>query len=146
MDLDALEAHGNLIAPPALPRFPVTLYDGRIPGDPFPARRPKFDSRSRRSYEDPKYRDAKEALAGELLIGRVGLEVRRPSEALIQVTVGFYRRTRNTVDVDNLLKTLFDAANGVLWLDDSQVREVRARLALGTGASACTRLTVKAAS
>ena len=33
----------------------------------------------------------------------------------------------NGKDIDNLLKSLFDGCNGVVWNDDSQVAEIRAR-------------------
>ena len=143
MDLDAVREHGDMIAGTTGPAFPVVVFSGQIAGEPFPAVRPRFDSRTKRTHTDPAYRQALDVLEWELAAGR---KVAHPTAEAVQVTVAFYRRTRGRVDVDNLLKTVLDAANGVLWLDDSQVVEARVRKVLGVGAQKCTRLIVRAAS
>lgn len=40
----------------------------------------------------------------------------------------FVRPDHHRVDVDNLLKLVLDAANGVLWRDDSQITDIAASL------------------
>jgi Holliday junction resolvase RusA-like endonuclease len=40
--------------------------------------------------------------------------------------VGFWFGDRRRRDVDNCLKSIMDAGNGVLWADDSQVRRLGA--------------------
>jgi len=42
----------------------------------------------------------------------------------------FYRSNRQRIDLDNLVKAVFDAANGVVWVDDVQVVNFGARLEL----------------
>ncbi len=44
----------------------------------------------------------------------------------------FYRGNKQRIDCDNLLKTVSDVANGVVWTDDSQVVEVFGRLFLAS--------------
>lgn len=143
MDLDAVREHGDLIVEKGAPSFPVVVFDGRIAGDPVPSVRPRFDGRTKRTHHDRAYLDALEVLRYELLAGR---KVAHPVADPVSVTAAFYRRTRGRVDVDNLVKTVLDAANKVLWLDDSQVVELRVRKVLGVGAQKCTRLIVRAAS
>ena len=40
------------------------------------------------------------------------------------VTVGFHTANYQRRDIDNMIKLLFDAANGIVWDDDSQVVEL----------------------
>lgn len=44
------------------------------------------------------------------------------------VDVQFYVARRKRQDVDNLVKLVFDGLTGALWVDDSQVTEVHARV------------------
>lgn len=142
MDLEVMAAQGDAIAGHTGPRFSVVVFDGKIPGDPFPAMRPRYDSKRGRTYTPKPYEDALEAVAWHLQAGRKCGPVATP----VSVTVTFHRAHRNRCDVDNMLKTVLDAATKVLWLDDSQVMEVRARKVLGIGrAHACTVLKVVAA-
>ena len=39
----------------------------------------------------------------------------------MRISVQFYRSTRQVVDLDNLLKHLHDAAEGVIWVNDCQI-------------------------
>ncbi|MGW4240981.1 RusA family crossover junction endodeoxyribonuclease [Nocardia sp. NPDC004722] len=89
-----------------------------LPGDPHPKGRPRF-SRGR-AYTAEADRDA-EARTALLLSQRVS----QPLTGNIALTCVFYRRTRRRVDVDNLLKHVMDAANGILWRDDSQCTSLR---------------------
>jgi len=53
----------------------------------------------------------------------------------------FYRNDLRRVDADNCLKLVSDAANGMVWKDDSQVVEVYARLYRGC-ARAYSQITI----
>lgn len=44
-----------------------------------------------------------------------------PMEGPLVLVAGFWMPNLNRLDVDNLLKHLADAGNGVLWRDDSQL-------------------------
>jgi Holliday junction resolvase RusA-like endonuclease len=53
-----------------------------------------------------------------------------PCEYEVAIDVHFFRKNRRRVDLDNLLKLCMDAANGVLWEDDWQVKEITARMSV----------------
>ena len=46
----------------------------------------------------------------------------KPLEGKLHVTIKFYMRRKGRQDIDNMSKAIFDALNGVLWGDDSQIR------------------------
>lgn len=92
----------------ATPRYVIT-----IPGEPVAKRRPRLGNRRR--YTDPADVAAEAATAAIL---RATLAA--PLTGNLAVGCEFYRSTRRRVDVDNLLKHVFDAGNTVAWVDDSQ--------------------------
>lgn len=51
----------------------------------------------------------------------------------VSVSLSFFLPTRGRIDVDNLCKLVFDAANEVVFDDDSQVWDLRARKVFGSG-------------
>lgn len=51
-----------------------------------------------------------------------------PAKGGFGVRAFFYKRNRQRMDVDNLLKMVMDAGNGILWEDDSQVMEAFGRI------------------
>lgn len=50
-----------------------------------------------------------------------------PTDRPVSVVAWFYMPNRRRVDIDNLLKSLFDGMQGVLLVDDGQVVDVEAR-------------------
>lgn len=48
-------------------------------------------------------------------------KVVNPSRGNLIVDVDFFRDTKRACDIDNLLKQIFDCANGIVWHDDSQI-------------------------
>ena len=103
--------------PPELARAAEGLADAihiiTVPGEPHPKRRPRFGrGRAHTTQEDI---DA-EARTGTFLRATVT----QPLTGNIALGCVFYRSTRRIVDVDNLVKHVADAANGILWRDDSQ--------------------------
>lgn len=101
----------------------------RLDVEPRPAPRPKF-ARTGVAYSPAWYRDLLVELAWHLTSARVD---RRPAIGPVGLDVLFRRSNARRVDLDNLLKTLLDAATGVVWVDDFQLRELRARLEIKTG-------------
>lgn len=95
------------------PDSDVFLYKV-IEGQPIAKNRPRFKKGGQ--VYDPSAA-AQEALAWKLK------SLFTEERLLGNVAVGcvFYRKDRQRVDVDNLMKLFMDAATGVAWIDDSQV-------------------------
>lgn len=105
-----------------------------VPTKPYPAPRPRFDSRSRRAYSPKEYEQVKQAIG---LLARS--KIKKPLEDAVRVELEFsytapkswskakkdetiYKTSRP--DLDNLAKTVLDALNGIAFVDDSQVVEL----------------------
>lgn len=117
-----------------------------IPGDPVPKGRPRafqmqrgrighYTPKKTRNWETETRRIAREAMQAKTLMeGPVRLEVM----AVFSAPGSWPRWKRNLVenqhifptgrsDVDNVVKALSDALNGVVWHDDGQVVDLVAR-------------------
>lgn len=90
----------------------------RLDGDPWSKSRPRH-TRTGRTYSLPEDRDAEARTAA-----RLREVAREPASGNVALACIFYRSNRQRIDADNLLKHVCDAANGVLWHDDSQVTAV----------------------
>lgn len=86
-----------------------------IEGEPRSKARPRF-SGGGSSYAADK-QDAHE----RLLKHYMRTLMLNPLRGNVAIACIFYRSSKHRVDVDNLLKQVFDAANGILWHDDMQV-------------------------
>lgn len=92
-----------------------------VPGRPIPAVR----TTRRQQFTDPyyaRYRDYKEYFA---TFAQAALS-KRPSfycdkGTAVEFNAVAYLRGRRRIDIDNILKCMFDSVNNVLWHDDSQV-------------------------
>ena len=78
-------------------------------------------------YSDPEQEAAEQRTAFEL---RRWLPGGRQLAGNVAVGCIFFRPTRRRVDVDNLVKHVLDAANGVTFADDSQVTRLYADVEL----------------
>lgn len=96
-----------------------------VEGDPVPKERARTfrDPRSGRmvSKSAPRTVEWERRVAVAAWGARVA-----PAEELLRVRMVFYRATRQVCDVDNLVKAVKDALNGVVWLDDRQVMDLSA--------------------
>lgn len=90
----------------------------QVDGDPWSKARPKFARRGKgvKTYQPTDDRNAEARLRAAL-----SEDVRAPFPGNVMLACRFYRANFQRIDTDNLLKHVCDAANGVLWLDDSQV-------------------------
>lgn len=124
--------------------LPLTSGDGRlvvratIPGDPWPAERPRFNRTTGTAYvpsdTTKAVRALRKALAPLCPIPETSLDV--------EVWLTFRRATRIGVDVDNLAKTVLDACTGVVWKDDRQVAACHLVKVLGCRGDASTTIEV----
>ncbi len=87
-----------------------------ITGEPYSKSRPRFSKKTGHAYPVPEDVEAET---------RTGWEIKRyfpePWTGNIALGCVFFRSSRHRVDVDNLLKHVADAGNGVAWQDDSQI-------------------------
>lgn len=88
-----------------------------IPGPPPSKARPRFRRSTGTTYTLAKDREAENTTACHLI------RLVDPGPLTGNVALGcvFFRPDRQRIDTDNMLKHVCDAANGVLWFDDSQV-------------------------
>lgn len=94
-----------------------------IPGRPVPAVR----TTQRLKYIDPRYLKYAEykTMTGYLVkkaMREIGFKFINIKKA-VSVKADVYLATKHRIDVDNILKSLFDSCNKILWHDDSQVIE-----------------------
>ena len=95
-------------------------------GEPLGTARPRV---TRNGTFTPKAsRDAQERIGAAFL---VMYPRHRPTTGEIALTVDFHRATGYRRDIDNLAKTVLDGLNGLLYVDDYQVTELRLRVHLG---------------
>jgi len=92
-----------------------------VPGRPVPAVR----TTQRQKFVDPryaKYRDYKDyfAMLAQHELNKHRLASFSKDEPIV-FNAKVYLYSKRRVDVDNLLKSFFDASNRILWHDDSQV-------------------------
>jgi Holliday junction resolvase RusA-like endonuclease len=95
-----------------------------IEGEPRSKSRPRFTFTGK-VYSAKKQRDNENLL--KLYFRQ---HFNKPILAEVAVACVFYRSSRGRIDIDNLLKQIFDAANSICWVDDMQVTGVSAILKL----------------
>jgi len=92
-----------------------------VPGNPVPKARPRLGAH-RNVYTPRRTLEAEARLLGYLKAAYPRL---RPATGPCAVALSFYLKTDRRVDADNLTKLVLDACNRRVWLDDSQVTDVR---------------------
>lgn len=97
-----------------------------IPGAPWSKSRPRF-ARNGHTYTKPEDHDAEKRTATFMRSA-----VRQPFTGNVGLACLFFRPNRQRIDADNLIKHVCDAANGVLWIDDSQCTAVMGVMELDT--------------
>jgi Holliday junction resolvase RusA-like endonuclease len=104
-----------------------------IPLEPYAKERPRR-SKAGRFYTPRETVTAEKAVRAVMLERRQGDMMLDP----VKVTANFHM-THQRGDLDNYLKLIFDAANGVLWKDDRQIKELHATIDLvGVSNRPCT--------
>lgn len=92
-----------------------SVHSAILNGAPFSKSRPRF-SRNGNTYVPKKDRQAEEQTSATLRMFYPESWTGNVALACI-----FYRPNFQRIDVDNMLKHVCDAANGIIWEDDSQV-------------------------
>lgn len=94
---------------------PRTVVSAIIRGQPPSKARPRFNGKGF-CYSSEKQRAAERDLRAKFssLCGE-------PRTGMMAVGVTFYRDSAHRVDVDNMVKHVFDSANKVVFVDDAQV-------------------------
>lgn len=106
------------------------LFGAMVRGDPIPSSRPRV-TKSGVTYYPKRYGNYRDSLSFCLnslfkpLPESCFIDPDIPPERRrYGIRAIFYRKTKQRCDVDNLLKTIFDAGTGIIWKDDSLVDEV----------------------
>ena len=114
---------------PLIPMPPdAVVVSLAVPGDPVAHQRPRFGRKGQvyTPNESLVYRDKVTLFIRQLVAPT------RDAATKFGVQVRFFRSNRQRIDADNLLKSVLDACTQAgLWRDDSQVREVAAKVWLG---------------
>jgi Holliday junction resolvase RusA-like endonuclease len=96
-----------------------------IEGNPHAKMRPRVSRGGRRTHQDPKDAAA-EAETRRQLVEQWKTRSLQTGNLTLYAT--FYRRNRQICDLDNLVKHLLDAAQGVLFVNDAQVTSYQVEL------------------
>ena len=119
-----------------------------IPGKPVAKGRPKFSMRGgfASAYTPKKTKDAEKLIKEhafsyiQSLVWCSTGEYNMPLASPLNVDITFYKKKPKTCktemwvqrpDIDNYVKLILDALNGVFWVDDSQIVELSARKVFG---------------
>ena len=102
---------------------------------PVPFPRPRFDSRSKQTFNPKRYQEFKDELG---FMARLAMKGRLPFTGEVKLHADFYRpkpkRSKHVSfigDVDNYLKAVMDSLIGICYEDDRQVVETHARKLFG---------------
>lgn len=90
-------------------------------GDPIPKGRPRHGRGH--SFTPKRTRDAEQAIRDS--VAGIGVV---PYDEPVRVSAVFYCKTARRTDLDNLLKLVTDALNGVAYTDDHLIHSLRGRL------------------
>lgn len=100
-------------------------------GEPLPCPRPRVTRRG--TYMPKRYVEYKGQLVDAMAEKLSDNPIQHYDEnALYGLKAIFFRRGQRKADIDNLLKTVSDAATGIFWANDSQVREQYGRVIYGS--------------
>lgn len=126
-----------------------------LPGKPHGKARPRFSRITGRTYTPEATREAEGFIRHQAAQAMAGREVMRGAvsacvEVEVEPPVSFSKKKRKAAldgevfptvapDGDNIMKAIFDACNGVVYLDDKQVVEIRFRKRYSD--KDCTRVT-----
>lgn len=96
-----------------------------VPGRPVPKGRPMLGVRGRKAFVYTPER----TVEYERLVGLCAAAARSGDvlECPVAVAIDLYLHSKRRIDVDNCAKSILDGMNGVVYLDDNQVVDLRVR-------------------
>ena len=97
-----------------------------VDGEPIPKARPRWAPRGG-TYTAPRTVRAEAHVIQSCFVQNPRL---RPQDGLMGLEVQFHLAGLGRADIDNLLKLVADALNGIAWHDDRQVTRLSAELCL----------------
>jgi Holliday junction resolvase RusA-like endonuclease len=92
--------------------------------EPLPKERPRLNRRTGSIYTPTKTRDYEAELAAAMAIAMRGIQINETDDLFAYCRFSFTGKARK--DIDNCLKSLFDAGNKVVFKDDKQITRVLA--------------------
>ena len=93
----------------------------RVLGDPLPKQ--SFRATRGGGFTDPRIKAWQNTVSWE---ARRVMAGRQPLEGRLAAELTFFRRTLGAVDLDNLSKAALDGMQGIVFLDDKQIYQLRA--------------------
>ena len=101
-----------------------------VPTEPVPFKRARTNGK--RHFNDPRYTDYKNYVG---LHAKVAMQGRAPFDGAIRITVTVNTKYKPTTlqagDIDNHLKAVMDALNGICFVDDRQIVDAHVYLFKG---------------
>ncbi len=117
----------------------MAILDLTLLGDPIAKGRPRL-GKNGHAYTPERTKAAERAAQALMMAAMVD---REPADVPLGLAVEFHCATKRGTDGDNLLKLVTDAANGIVFVDDSLIEEWYCRVYRGVGkANAKTQILV----
>jgi Holliday junction resolvase RusA-like endonuclease len=107
-------------------QLPVLFLACTILADPRAKGRPR-STKNGGTYTPPATRAAEKTVRKKV---KAAMDGRQPTAAPVLVELAFHCGTARRVDLDNLAKLALDSANGIAFVDDAQIVELRATKAI----------------
>lgn len=92
-----------------------------IDGEPMSKQRPRFNPKSGRAYTPAQTRNSEREISERYVETGAGV-----FDGTIGIEIQFFMGTKRRKDIDNLVKTVLDALNGVAFTDDHLVHVLSA--------------------
>lgn len=107
----------------------MAILELTLLGDPISKGRPRM-GKNGHAYTPERTKSAERAAQAQMMEAMLGQE---PATAELGLAVEFHCATKRATDGDNMLKLVTDAANGIVFADDSQIMEWYCRIYRGVG-------------
>lgn len=116
-------------------------YQIEVPGKPVAFKRPRFNSRTRKVFNESNYTAYKNNVRGHaarVVDGRLMGSVHAEIDIYVEIPKSWSKKRQELArsgaerptkkpDIDNYVKTCFDACNEIFYDDDDQIVSVSAR-------------------